>query len=415
MADKPKLKLYRKLEVVKLDTIRPNSWNPNIVSPSMMDTLINNIEEEGFIDPIIITKDNVIVNGEHRWKALKKLGQESATVIRLDINSRSPRAKVQTLRLNAIHGEWDKTKLEPVLEGLKGDGLDLTTLGLDTGTIRPFLEQKDAPEDIIPPKPKKPVTRKGQLILMGEHRLLCGDARSKEDVDTLFDDDRANMVVTSPPYFNQREYSQWKTYDDYMADMNTVAERIKSILKPSNVVAWNIGHDEIGHRDLAADHSIMLQRHFMFRDAIAWVKGGAVFCGRSLHTNKTQRYFPAFAWEHVLIFSSKTMPKFDAADTEYLSGHYRNVWEIHQVVGSEQKALGHTAMFPLELATRAIRAYSQRGALVYDPFGGSGTTLISAEQHERRCYMMEIDTGYCDVIVKRWETLTGQKAKRTTT
>jgi DNA modification methylase len=267
-----------------------------------------------------------------------------------------------------------------------------------------------ADPDDVPEPPKKAVTKPGDLWILGEHRLLCGDATNVNDIDRLMIGGVADICITSPPYFNQRpEYSTWKSYDDYL---KFISDIIKTMPMARNaVVGINIGSDEQAHRWMPADWWCALRDNgWKYQESFAWVKAAAVWSvPRSMHI-ENGHYYPAQRWEIILTVSRGKHPKFDISDRDRIRAFQDNVWQMPVVVGSAQKAIGHPAMFPVELPNRFVTAYSQIAAIVYEPFAGSGTTIIACEQLNRRCFAMEIDPIYCDVSVKRWETFTGKKA-----
>jgi DNA modification methylase len=175
-------------------------------------------------------------------------------------------------------------------------------------------------------------------------------------------------------------------------------------------VCWNVGDAATEHLDIPADTSAAFSlAGFQYVDKIVWRKPGAVFdCPRNGHIAK-QRYYPAFAWEPILIFRKGEHPKFDAADIGFWNENVTNVWDIETVASNARE---HPAAFPVELPLRLIRAYSQRGETIYDPFAGSGSTLIACERAGRKAALMELDARYCDVIVSRWTKFTGKQARR---
>jgi len=231
---------------------------------------------------------------------------------------------------------------------------------------------------------------------------MRNDARDGSAVRGLFGRSRAALVVTSPPYFNQREYCAWKSYDDYLADIARVIEAIAEVSGKPFACCWNVGDSVKDRVDIPADHSrIFTRRGFTYRDKIAWVKPQPAYSvPRYRHIDRGQ-YFPALRWEPLLVFSRGGHPRFEPSDIPFWKSHVSNVWEIPPVVGSAQKKIGHPAVFPLELARRCIRAYSRRGDVVFDPFLGSGTTLVAAQQLGRRCYGMDIHKRYVTVALAR--------------
>ena len=241
------------------------------------------------------------------------------------------------------------------------------------------------------------------VMRLGRHRIVCGDARRLADVRALFARSRAALVVTSPPYFNQRDYSVWDKYEDYLHDIDCVVAAIADVAGEPFACCWNVGDSVKDRCDVPADHSLILRkRGFLYRDKIAWVKPNPLYSvQRSRHIDRG-RYFPALQWEPLLVFTRSGHPVFELEDIPSCKANDSNVWTIPPVAGSAQKAIGHPAVFPLELAQRCIRAYSKKGDIVFDPFLGSGTTMLAAADLGRRCFGMDVRPDYVEIAVGRY-------------
>ena len=295
--------------------------------------------------------------------------------------------------------------------------MNVTGLGFNQEELQKYIPQFRTIE-LEPETPivqEQAVSRTGDLWQLDKHRILCGDSTKPDDVGKLFGNERANLMVTSPPYFNQRpEYAQWKEYDDYVRFLALAFAQASEYGASDWLVALNVGFDSSTNHDLPSSSSsyILLKNcGLKYIDTIAWVKAAAVWnVPRSQHI-ENGHYFPALQWEPILIFRRGSHPKFEISDRDRVREFQTNVWEFSVVIGSEQRKVGHPAMYPLELPTRLIMAYSLRGAIVHDPFLGSGTTLIAAEQLGRTCMGIEIEPRYVDVAVRRWEKATGKEAR----
>ena len=241
------------------------------------------------------------------------------------------------------------------------------------------------------------------VVRLGQHRILLGDARRAAHVQKLFGRSRAALVVTSPPYFNQRAYCSWQHYDDYLLDIERVAAAILRVAAEPFACCWNVGDSVKDHRDIPADHSLIFRkRGFCYRDKIAWIKPSPLYSVPRYRHIDRGRYFPALQWETVLVFTLGGLPTFEQEDIPFWKSNVSNVWKIPPVAGSAQKKIGHPAIFPEELAARCIRAYSRKGDIVFDPFLGSGTTLLAAAQLGRRCFGMDIRPDYVNLAVDRF-------------
>ena len=243
---------------------------------------------------------------------------------------------------------------------------------------------------------------------LARHRLCLGDASDGASFRALFPvvrraDSRASLVVTSPPYYNQRDYSTWNSYDDYLADIDRVIALIAEFSADASACCWIVGDSVRDGLDIPADHSLIFRRRgFRYRDKIAWVKPTAAYSiPRSRHIDRG-RYFPALRWETVLVFTRARHPRFDLEDVPLVKRYDTNVWEIQHVVGSAQSRIGHPAVFPEELVRRCVRAYSRKNDIVLDPFLGSGTTLLVCEELRRRCFGIDISRRYFEPAASRW-------------
>lgn len=246
------------------------------------------------------------------------------------------------------------------------------------------------------------------------HRLLCGDSTDPESFRRLVGRRKVHLVFSGPPYFNQRPYARWHTYDSYIEDMKTIIRHCTSRLEAGGLVAWQIGRGAKERRDHIGHLSVLLnEQQLYYQDAIAWVKPSANYTvKRSCHILRNGFYYPAFRWEVILIYRKPgRMTRMSSSDREYMSRYHTDVWEIPWVT-RQMKRYGHPSVAPLEIPLRCLRAYSKRGNNVLDPFAGSGTTLIAAEETGRKCLAIERRPAYCKTIIKRWERVTGKKAHR---
>jgi len=240
----------------------------------------------------------------------------------------------------------------------------------------------------------------GQVWALGEHRLAVGDCTDKAVVDAVMQGEKAAMCITSPPYFNQREYSQWSEYSEYL---DFASQVVKSLpMADDALVGWNIGSDEQARRWLPADWWILFRdTGWLYREAIAWIKFAAVWSvPRSMHIEKGH-YFPAQRWEVILVVSKGKHPKFDTADRDKVREFQTNVWELAVVTGNIQQEVGHPAMFPLAIPERFCLAYTTKDKVVYEPFCGSGQTLIACQRLGRRARACEISPAYAAICIQR--------------
>ncbi len=379
--------------------------------------LRQSILKYGWVAPVFVWNKNDILDGHGRLLVLGELLKEGCTIGDLPVVDIEAKTKKEAAEiLLAINSKYQTITDEGLYQFMNEMDLgieDLTIFELPDIDFKEFescffAEAEDTEEEEIPDVPAEPKTKKGDLYILGRHRLLCGNSTVSKDVERLMDGQKANLVITSPPYFNQREYSFWESYEAFLKDMEKVILNIKQIVKEPFAICWNTGDSVTERLDIPADESALFTKAgFLYRDKMAWIKAGAVLSiPRNGHIGMG-RYFPALAWEPILVFTGEKHPEFELSDISEVNSFFKNVWEMNQVVGSEQKKIGHTALFPVELARRCFLAYSKKGTVCFEPFCGGGTTLIAAEKTGRTCYGMEFDPGYCDVIVSRYVNLTG--------
>jgi DNA modification methylase len=223
---------------------------------------------------------------------------------------------------------------------------------------------------------------------------------------------RLDHVFGGPPYFNQRVYSHWEDYSAYLEDIRKIIQNCHDFLKDGAVCMWNIANGCSTHHDHVSHHSRLFEEvGFRYLDHIIWKKTGANYAiPRNFHIMRNSCYYPALEWEALLVYQKAgNMPKMTREGRNYLSRYHTDVWEIPAVTNQVEQ-YGHPAVCPVEIPFRSIQAYTGSQGSLFDPFGGSGTTLIAAEKASRKAYVMELNPAYCDVIIKRWERLTGNKA-----
>lgn len=430
----------------------PNNANRGTVRGRGM--VERSLSQYGAGRSILISADDVALAGNKTLETARELGipvqviESDGTTLyaikRTDLPYDDPRARELAIadnRAGEVSLEWDAD----VLQSFVDDGIDLEQFWF-ADELAEVLAGDDVPiegltdPDEVPEPPIDPITKPGDLWLLGEHRLYCGDSRDFSDVQHLFGGELANVVVTSPPYASQRTYDPSSGFrpihpDAYVDWYRDLAANVMAVLAPDGSYFLNIKeHADEGQRSLyVKDLTIAHVREWgwMFVDE---------FCWRDTKNGVPGGWPNRFkdAWEPVFHFTKQASIKFhplangsdsdavfeyssDTAKTKTGSGllgvkatqerkgkaRPSNVIEIAAASTGD-----HSAAYPVELPAWFIRAFSEPGDIVYDPFMGSGTTLIAAEQESRRSFGMEISPAYCDVIVRRWEEFTGQAATR---
>lgn len=402
----------------------PYDKNPRINDESV-DLVANSIREFGFKQPIVVDKDNIIIAGHTRWKAAKQLGLKEVPVIQAtDLTT----AQVKAYRLadNKVGeaSEWDFDLLSDELEDL-ADEFDMSAFGFET-------EEEDTAEAIEdnyePDIPTEPMTKSGQIWQLGKHRLMIGDSTEPEDVEKLCNGDLMDLVVTDPPYNVAIENSQGMTIenDDMSSDsfqefLTHAFENLNDHLKAGG--AFYVWYASRTHMDFEqALRNVGLE----VREQLIWNKNALVL-GRQDYQWKHEPCL--YGWKdgasHYFI-NTRTLTTvieeaeggsldIDALKKDELKSILTKVLEAYPEVTviNEKKPTKndlHPTMKPIKLIARLIRNSSRTGERVLDLFGGSGSTLIACEQLNRRCYMMEYDPRYADVIIDRWQEQTGEKA-----
>lgn len=402
------------LEVKEIDiaTLRPWEDNPRR-NDHAVEAVAESIRSFGFNVPIICDQNLVIVAGHTRLKAAQKLGLLKVPVIIVEMDDAKRRAFAVADNKTAELADWDFPKLKEVLEELRTEDIEIKSLGFSDEEIRRLLRDDDNDENSVPDTdPALPITKAGDLYVLGNHRLFCGDSRKPDNVTFLTEGNAIDHVFGGPPYFNQRAYSHWDEYKAYLDDMRKIIQNCHHVLKDGGVCVWNIANGCSTHHDHVSHHSGLFEESgFQYMDMIIWKKTGANYAiPRNLHIQRNSCYYPALEWEALLVYQKPgNIPKMTKEGQDYMSKYHTDVWEIPAVTNQIEQ-YGHPAVCPVEIPYRSIQAYSGSRANIFEPFGGSGTTLIAAEKASRQAYVMEMNPVYCDVIVKRWENLTGSKA-----
>lgn len=434
-----------RIETRRVADLVPADYNPRRISPKAMEGLKKSLAEFGAVQPIVVNeRTGHIVGGHQRVKALAALGQVETTVIVVDLSMTREKALNVALNNPHISGEFDDG-LGDLLDEINGEMPELfADLRLDE-LLAPVDEPKEGltdPDDVPEPMPD-PVARAGDVWVMGAHRIICGDCRNAEDMATLLGGDRINVAVTSPPYASQRKYDEASGFkpippDEYVEWFCAVQQNVRSSLAEDGSWFVNIKeHCEDGQRhlyvkDLAIAH--VRQWGWRFIDELVWTHGGTPGEAHRRFKNGWEPVFQ-FAACHEFKFrpdavmhESKSVPgkyseskrgRIGAAESQGKTGdifangakregmaYPSNVLKL----GKNAEALGHSAAFPVDLPLFFIKAYSDSGDIVFDPFMGSGTTLIACEQAGRQARGTEISPAYCDLVVTRWQTFTGKQA-----
>ena len=367
---------------INIKDIRPYEKNPR-KNNSAVAYVAESIKQFGFKVPIIIDKNNVIVAGHTRYKAAKKLGINTVPAIIAD-DLTDEQIKAFRLADNKVaeQAEWDIDLLNEELEEIFD--IDMTDFGFEV-----LEEEKEVEEDGYEPvKPKEPVTQKGDIWKMGGHVLLCGDSTCTTDVEKLMQGEKADMCFTDPPYgyeYQSNARNKSKKFDVIEND-DKILDFFPNIQLVCNGFVFVCTTWKVLDKWLP-----LFKKYHELTNMIIWNKGGGGI-GDLKHTFSTD-------YEVILCASN---------GKELTGKRIGSVWTIKK---DSSSSYVHPTQKPVKLSEFAIRNTTERGDIVLVLFGGSGSTLIACEQMERKCRIMEYDPAYCDVIVDRWEKLTGNKAE----
>jgi DNA modification methylase len=410
------------VEIRSISSLRPYAGNARSHSKAQIKQIADSITRFGFTNPVLISDDGEIIAGHGRVMAAKELGLTDVPTLRLShLSATERRAYVLADNKLALNAGWDEEILAIELQALFDADFDVSLTGFSLAEIDMTLDQaaearsiEVGPADLIPPPPKTATSRQGDLWLVGRHRLICGDARQRNDYDRLLDGDKADLIFTDPPYnvpidghvsglgaVQHREFAMASgemSREAFVAFLTQTLSNASATCRDGTIAFVCMDWRHMGDL-LEADGSALTE----LKNLCVWNK-----------TNGGMGTF--YRSKHELVFVFKIGPgphtnSFGLGDT----GRYRtNVWDYPGVSSMSTHRLTDLAMHPTvkptALVADAIRDCSKRGEIVLDPFGGSGTTLIAAETCGRRARLIEYDPAYCDTIIARWQRLTGKTA-----
>ena len=383
-----------------VDRLRPYGRNPRTHDDDQIAQIAASIVEFGWTNPVLVSADGDVIAGHGRLEAARRLSLDTVPVVVLDhLTPAQRRAYVIADNQLALNAGWDEARLSAELQALLADDFDLSLLGFGDGEIDKLLaadvdgdeggDGGGASAEEIPEPPINPASRAGDLWILGEHRLLCGDSTKNEDVRRLMNGERAALFATDPPYLVDYDGNAWddssqgaELYDGFIA--TAVAEAI------NDNAAWYCWH---ASRRQAMVEACWEKAGAFVHQQIIWVKDRGVLT-RSHYLWKHEPCF--FGW-----MKGKRPPR---VSDERLS----STWEIASLYGEDRP--DHPTPKPLDCFGIPMRQHVVRGGLCYEPFCGSGTQIMAGEENDRRVFGMEISPAYVDVAVERWQMATGHDA-----
>lgn len=398
-------KTNNKYQFIKISELTPYENNARTHSNEQIEAICNSIKEFGFINPVIIDENNMILVGHGRIEAAKVLGIDEAPYRRIE-NLTEDQKRAYILADNKLSdlGGWDEDLLAQELGEID---LDMSLFGFDNIDIGDIDINEDIEEDEVPEinEDAEPKAKLGDIYKLGNHFLMCGDSTNEDNIKELMQGKKADLVFTSPPYNGNNKLSDGdvfrnkankKLYGDGYEDNLSSEDYINFCKKVLNIcfentegfIFWNVNYNANSRSEYIKQISDKLD---YLIEQIAWIKSSAIPLKGTMRR----------AWEPIYLFSTnKKSPNYEEVVT--------NKWEISNT-GVQYE--NHKACFPVELPARGISLIKPQTGIVLEPFGGSGSTLIACEQLGRSCYCMELDPKYIDVIIQRWENFTGRKAE----
>ena len=413
------------MEERSVDELRAYPRNARTHSAKQVKQIAASIERFGFTNPVLISEDNEIIAGHGRVAAAKLLGLKTVPTVSLShLSQEERRAYVLADNKLALNAGWDREILAIELQALVDVNFDIEVTGFSLAEVDFAIDELgesdplgfDTSEDAVPQVSGPAVTERGDLWLLGRHRLLCGDAQNPDDFRKLMNEEKANLVFTDPPY-NVR-------IDGNVCGLGSIRHREfafasgeMSSAQFTEFLKVTLGNVAEVTNDGAIAFVCMDWRHM--RELLEASEGVFTELKNLIVWNKTNGGMGTFyRSKHELIFAFKLgtaehTNSFGLGDT----GRYRtNVWDYPGVssLGAHRTdtLAMHPTVKPVALIADAIRDCSRRGEVVLDCFGGSGSTLIAAERTGRKARLIEYDELYCDTVVRRWEQLTGKRAIR---
>jgi len=385
---------------IPVGDLKPAEYNPRKklkAGDKEYEKIKNSIKEFGYVEPIIVNYDMTIIGGHQRLTVLKDIGYTEVQCVVVDIKDIN-KVIALNIALNKISGEWNEQLLADLLVDLQSVNFNTDFTGFDPPEIEQLFSKvhnKEIKEDDfdVDEALKKPhMSIKGDVWILGKHRVICGDSTEPEAYKTLMDGDKANIVVTDPPYNVNVEESAGKIKNDNMSDSDfykflfaSFVNMEQSMEKDASIYVFHADTQGLNFRKAFTDAG------FYLSGCCIWKKNSLVM-GRS-----------PYHWQHEpVLFGWKKGGK----HLWYTDRKQTTIWEYDRPRSSKE----HPTMKPVALMAYPIQNSSMSNCIVLDPFLGSGSTLIAAEQIGRICYGIELDEKFVDVIVNRFIDVTGESS-----
>ena len=392
------------IEYRSVSDLIPYVNNSRTHSDEQVGQVAASIKEFGFTNPILVDEDGGVIAGHGRIMAAKKLKLGEVPTIELKgLTEAQKKAYVIADNQLALNSGWDIDKLQLEIQTLDELNFDIDLLGFDddflANLLEPEIEEGLTDEDAVPEIPEEPVSKEGDLWVLGNHRLMCGDSTSIDAVEKLMDGKKADLLHTDPPY--NVDYSNADRPKASKTDLGRIkndtmdgasfynflfsalSNAYIALKDDSTAYVWHTSSEHVNFTNALVDAG------FLYTQQIIWKKPMLLGRGR-------------YQWAHEpCLMGVKGSPYFTDNRTK------TTVWDFG---GYDKSKNVHPTQKPIFIPEEAINNSSKMGSNVLDLFGGSGSTLIACEKTNRNAYLMELDPKYCDVIIKRWQDFTGKEA-----
>jgi len=427
-----KVKINHEIRDILLKDLSPAPYNPREISNDALSGLRHSLEKFGYLDLLVVNKRTMhIVSGHQRYKILKDEGVESVPVLMVDVDELLEQAMNVTLNNQEISGVWTSL-LFPILERLRREmpedysSLRLKNLRDSVSKLEPenLGNGKTLPDDI--PEPPEPITKLGDLWILGTHRLLCGDSTKEEDVARLMNGEKAALFATDPPYCvdytGDNRPGAGKDWSSVYHEIDIPDAKVflkgflqiglKFIKEHTAIYVWHASKRKGLIETICDELGILIHQE------IIWVKPCTILT------------YSFYSWRHepcLLMWVRGFKPPYKPEDKSIgtvwridllrrgdptTPDYYTDVWEVDWEGKKRNTGLKHPTVKPTEVFAIPMRVHTSVGDVCYEPFSGSGSQIIAGERVNRKVYAMEIEPVFCDVAVQRWEDFTGKKAVR---
>jgi len=416
---------------VAIKDLKPNEKNPRRITKREMQNLMRSIKEFGFVDPIIVNKNkaryNIIVGGHQRVEAAKKMKMTDVPVTYIDMNEE--KEQLLNIALNEISGEWDDDKLLELLKELEERGVDLTLTGFDEPILDEILARnlqadKEKNIDKTPKVPEKAKSKLGEIYILGDHRVMCGDSTKEEDFKKLMNGKVADLCWTDPPYGvsykgtnnpNGREWEILKNDDLREDELYKFLQQIYT-----NVFKCTKKNAPVYTCYASVNHIIfenaLKEAGFIIKQTLIWEKGHVLGHSDYHWTHEPILYCrkkdqPSWFGDrtHKTVILNATIENLQDLKKEELINMIADIRRDSDLIRERKDPSNeylHSTQKPVALSKRLIKNSSRPKELVIEPCGGSGSTLMACETSGRKCNCIEIDPKYVDVILTRWADFT---------